>query len=314
LSSPPKISIILVNLNQEHHTRECLQSLQRLSYPNIEIILIDNGSIDDSGRKIYAEFPSIVYKHLEHNLGFAGGNNIGIQMALENNTEYVLLLNNDTVVDPGCLEPFIAYDQSHEKVGVQCGKIYYFSEPMKLWFAGGIYSVDKGSTTHRGMNETDAGRYDSIEETDFVTGCMMFIRRSVLENVGMLDDRLFAYFEDPDWCLRAKNMGYHIIYNPKSKIWHKVSVTSKVDSSIYLYLQMRNKILMVRKHSRGGRWLMQLPYFVYFFGRYFLRLMLKEHSPHKTHAVIAGIIDGLRNYTGENGKGRLSLFAPPGML
>lgn len=311
---PAKVAIILVNLNQEDHTRECIQSLGKLTYPNFEVILIDNGSVDDSGTRIHKEFPNVLYKRFQTNTGFAGGNNAGIRLALQGGADYVLLLNNDTVVDPECIQPLVEFDLANPDVGAQCGKIYFFSEPKKLWFTGGSYSVDKASSLHPGMHEFDNGQHDAIEDTDFATGCMMFIRRQVIEKVGMLDDSFFAYFEDTDWCVRARKMGYRIIYNPRAKIWHKVSATSKIDSPAYLYLLMRNKIFMVRKHSPPGRWLIFLPYFVYFYGRHILRMALKHRSLSGTHAVIAGLVDGLRNYSGESGKGRLALFAPPGTV
>ncbi len=310
---PPKVSIILVNLNQERHTRECIQSLQKLSYPTVEIILIDNGSIDGSGARIHEEFPSVLYKRLETNTGFAGGNNVGIQAALAHGAEYVMLLNNDTVVDPGCIQPLVDFDLANPDIGTQCGKIYFFSEANKIWFAGGSYSVERASSRHPGMHEPDNGQYDKVDETDFATGCMMFIRRSVLEKVGLLDDSLFAYFEDTDWCLRARKLGYRIIYNPRSKIWHKISVTSKIDSPAYLYLLMRNKILMVRKHGRPGLWPVYLPYFVYFYSRHILRMALKHRSALGTRAIITGLVDGLSHRTSNHGKGHLARFASPGM-
>ena len=312
VNMPPKVAIILVNLNQEEHTRQCLQSLGQLTYQNLEIILIDNGSSDGSGAKIHKEFSTVLYKHIESNTGFAGGNNIGIRLALQGEADYVLLLNNDTIVDPDCIQPLVELDAANKDIGAQCGKIYFSSDPNKLWYAGGLYSVDKALSIHRGMHSVDNGQYNNVEETDFATGCMMFMGRSALEKVGFLDDSLFAYFEDVDWCLRARTLGYQIMYNPQSKIWHAISVTSKIDSASYLYLQMRNKILMVRNHGRSGRWLTLLPYFVYFYGRNILRMALRHRSALRTSAIITGLVDGLSRNPANHGKGHLDLFASQG--
>jgi GT2 family glycosyltransferase len=280
-----------------------------LSYKEVEIILIDNGSTDGSGARIHAEFPSVAYRHFDKNLGFSEGNNAGMRIAFERGAAYVLLLNNDTIVDPHFIEPLLEFDSTNNKIGAQCGKIYYLSEPQTLWYAGGNYSIDKAVSAHRGMYEPDTGRYDAIEDTEFTTGCMMFIRRTVLDDVGLLDNSFFAYFEDADWCLRARNLGYRIIYNPRARIWHEISATSKVDSPAYLYLHMRNKILMVHKHGRPGRWMLFLPYYLYFFGRHLLRKAIWHRSWTGIQAIIAGIRDGLTGYTAENGEGRLRRFA-----
>ena len=305
-SSPvtPRVAVILINLNQEDHTRECIDSLLRVTYAACEIILIDNNSSDGSGERLHHHFPSVTYRRLEENLGFAGGNNAGIDIALAHNAEYVLLLNNDTVVDANFIQPLVEVAASEASLGAQCGKIYQFSRRQTLWYAGGILHVDKAYANHRGMWENDVGQYDKIEETDFASGCMFFVPSRVIRETGMLDDRLFIYQEDTDWCVRMKERGYRIIYNPNSRIWHKVSVTNKIDSPFYLYFTIRNKIIFLRKHSRPSRWLQHVPYFLYFFARHLIRMSMKWHSMRGTRAVLFGIIDGLRNFTGPNGKGR----------
>ncbi len=304
-SVSPKVAIVLINLNQEQHTRECISSLLKVSYTAAEIILIDNNSTDGSGGRLHQQFPSVIYRRLEENLGFAGGNNVGIEIALAHGVDYVLLLNNDTVVEPGFIQPLVNAAISEPLLGAQCGKIYQFSDRQTLWYAGGILHIDKADANHRGMWEKDIGQYDKVEDTDFASGCMFFVPARVIKDTGMLDDTLFIYQEDTDWCMRMKEWGYRIIYNPNSRIWHKVSVTNRIDSPFYLYFTIRNKIIFLRKHSRPSQWMRHLPYFVYFFMRHLIRMSLKWHSARGTRAVLYGIIDGLRNYTGSNGKGRL---------
>ncbi len=300
-----KVAIILINLNQEKHTRECIESLQKVTYKPIEVILIDNFSTDGSGERLKTDIPSIIYHRTQENLGFAGGNNVGIKIALDRGADFILLLNNDTVVDPDFIQPLVDYAIKNPDCGFQSCKILFYSQKNVFWYAGGVFKVHKAVGKHRGMFEVDEGQYDEIVEVDFATGCMMFTTRKVIEKVGLLDENLFIYFEDADWSLRVKSHGMRCVYNPKSKIWHKVSVTNKIDSPFYLYLTMRNKILMLQKHSSPSRWLLNLPYFLYFFGRQIFRMIVKWHSLDGTRAVVYGIIDGLRKYTGEYGKGRL---------
>jgi GT2 family glycosyltransferase len=301
-----KVSVILVNLNQEVHTRECIQSLLNVSHGNLEIILVDNHSSDGSGERLRREFPTIVFLQNEDNLGFAEGNNIGVREALRRGADYVMLLNNDTIVEKNFIEPLLKLAISDPAIGVQSCKIYFFSKPNTFWYAGGILDVDKAMGSHKGMHEIDTGRYDKIEDTGFATGCMMFIPRAVLEKVGLLDSSFFIYSEDSDWCERARQLGYRVVFNPQAKLWHKVSITTRIDSPFYLYFTMRNKILFLRKHARWWKIFIYLPYFLYFFGRHLIRMSLKWHSYIGTRAVILGIIDGLRNYTGECGKGRIA--------
>ncbi len=301
----PKVAVVLLNLNLEDHTKECILSLQKLSYNPVEIILIDNNSTDGSGERLHEMFPTIIFQRNTENLGFAGGNNIGIKIALDRGADYIMLLNNDTIVEKDLIQPLINRAKTDLKTGFQSCKIYLYTYPNQLWYAGAAFNTHKALGRHRGILEEDNNQYDTIEETDMATGCMMFASRSVIEEIGLLDENLFIYFEDADWCLRARAHGYHNIYNPSVKIWHKVSVTSKIDSPFYLYFTMRNKIIFLRKHSEPKKWILHIPYFFYFYARHIIRMSLKWHSYVGTKAVIVGIIDGLRNYTGAGGKGRL---------
>ena len=155
------------------------------------------------------------------------------------------------------------------------------------------------------MNERDTGAYDLSCETDFATGCSMFFTRQALEDVGLLDPRFFMYFEDAEWCVRARRRGYRIRYTPASVINHHVSASTKIDSPLYLYFTMRNKLLLVRMHAPGKSIFLNLPYFLYFYGRQFIRMGLKWRSWKGVRAIWWGIIDGMFMRTGSNGEGRL---------
>ena len=299
-----KVYIILINLNQEDHTRECILSLQKVSYKPTEIILIDNDSTDGSGERLHADFPDVIYHKTKENIGFAGGNNVGIKIAIEGGADFIMLLNNDTIVDKDFMQPLIGLAKADNTIGFQSCKIYFYSQPKNFWYAGGILKVNSGYCIHRGIMEEDRGQYDKVEETELATGCMMFATREVIERVGLLDDNLFIYYEDADWCMRARKLGLRNMYNPNAIIWHKVSVTNKIDSPFFLYFTMRNKIIFIRKHSRPLKWLLYLPYLFFYYGRQIVRMSLKWRSYTGTKAIIFAIIDGCRYYTGEYGKGR----------
>jgi GT2 family glycosyltransferase len=303
----PRVAVIVLHWNREHDTRACLQSLLACTYQNLEILLVDNGSRNTSGEKLSREFPTVIFLRHESNLGFSGGNNSALHYALQRGARYVILLNNDTVVDPHFISPLVDLAESTPTIAAIGCKIYFHHQPDTLWYAGGIFRTETGVAKHRGMHEPDSGKYDRIEETDFVTGCMMFLRREALEEVGFLEESFFAYFEDADWCLRARRAGWKIVFNPRSKIWHKVSASTTIDSPFYLYLTMRNKIFMIRRHSSVLKTILFLPSLVYFYARHLLRMTLKWRSWKATRAVLYGMIDGIRSNAA--GKGRLEQIA-----
>jgi GT2 family glycosyltransferase len=247
--SLPKVSVILLNLNAYEDTRDCLNSLRRVRYSNLEIILVDNGSTDDSLGRLQAEFPEVVALRSGDNLGFAGGNNLGIEQALRGEADYVLLLNNDTVVDSGFLSALVATGETRPDVGVLGPKIFYFSDPERIWYAGGRLRYGTGACRHVGLNEMDRdGRFSATGDTPFVTGCAMMVKSAVLRQAGLLDARLFVYWEDTDFCSRVTEMGYRCMFVPNSLVWHKVSRTCGRETPFTLYLHTRNHLSWVAKH------------------------------------------------------------------
>ncbi len=306
MAGKPKVSVVLVNLNQEALTRACIRSLQAVTYPNIEIILVDNGSTDGSGRNLAGEFPSVRFLCSDVNLGFAEGSNFGIRFSLEHQAEYVMLLNNDTVVDPGIVEPLVDAAVRDHSIGVQSGKIYFLLQRNTIWYAGGTLRIHRAAGLHPGMHEEDRGQYDAFGDTGFATGCMMFLSRYALETVGLLDKRYFAFLEDADWCVRARKAGFRVAYNPSARLWHSVSATTRIDSAFYLYFTCRNRVLFVRKHCPAYLLPAAVVSLAYYYSRHLVRLLVKWRSPDRARAVLWGIADGLKEKTGEHGEGRLA--------
>jgi len=222
----PLVYIIVLTWNGKADTIECLNFLQHVEYQNFKIVVVDNGSTDGTCEAIKKQFPVVELVANKENLRFAGGNNVGMQYALQNGAEYVLLLNNDTVVDKHFLKNLLEVASTNPGIGMVGPKIYYFTDKQRLWYAGGKIVWWKGLVSHVGIREVDHGQYDEIKETDYITGCCILVKRSVIESIGMLDERYFIYGEDADWCVRTTRKGFNLVYVPASVIWHKVSVSA----------------------------------------------------------------------------------------
>ncbi|MFH1722169.1 MAG: glycosyltransferase family 2 protein [Candidatus Altiarchaeota archaeon] len=243
-SAQPKVSIILLNWNGWLDTSECLSSLAKVTYPKVEIVVVDNGSTDDSVANIKKKFPRIVLVENEKNMGFAEGNNIGARNATG---DVFLFLNNDTVVDPGFLEP-LTTEVVKPCIGVVCPKIMFFKPNDTIWYGGGFLKKHYG-TWHRGFLEKDAGQYDSTTEVEWASGCALMIRKSLVDKVGLFDPFFFIYLEDVDLSLRVRKMGLKILYIPQAVIWHKESASTKKFSRRFRFLGERNILLLAEKHG-----------------------------------------------------------------
>ncbi|HEY48884.1 MAG TPA: glycosyltransferase family 2 protein [Dehalococcoidia bacterium] len=262
---PPRVSIVLVNWNNFNDSAECLESLKHTTYPNHETIVIDNGSDGDDARLLRERFgDSIRLIENERNQGFAGGCNIGIQDALDRGADYVVLLNNDTVVTPDFLDKMVEVARNDGRIGIAGGKIYCYEAPEQIWFAGGIIDYRTGKTPIRGSGEADRGQLDEQAEVDWICSCFMFISREVLETVGLLDERFFFGWEDADFCVRAARSGYKVLYVPESRIWHKGWGEAKRErlKGQPLYYATRGHFIFLDKHLTRPRFALAALYFL----------------------------------------------------
>jgi len=217
----PKVSIIILNWNGLDDTIECVESLKKMTYPNYEVIVVDNASEGDDVRILGEKFGDYVHViENDRNYGFAEGNNIGIRYALSKRTDYVLLLNNDTVVDAEFLTELVRVAEEDNKAGILGGKIYYYASPNRFQSVGGKMNWWLGRFKDYSGQE-DVGQYDQVAERDFVYATAMFIKRAVIERIGFLDSSLFFGMEDYDYCARATKAGFRVLYVPGAKVWHK---------------------------------------------------------------------------------------------
>jgi len=300
----PKVFIVLLNCNRNDDTLECILSLKETG-EQVRVILVDNGSIPNPKELYQQKHPDVIFLRNEENMGTPIGNNVGIRYALEHGATYVMMLNNDTTVDTNFLRPLVTAMETDNTIGVAGGKVYFSSDPKRIWFAGGKFNRLTARVEHVGIMKYDYEIPSGNFENDFISGCFAMFRSSALREVGLLDEQFFAYMEDVDLSIRIKNAGYKLSYIPQACIYHKVSTTIKVDSPFYLYFNMRNKILMLKKHCSPIERLASLPYLSFYFGRQLVRLTVKWRYWAGVKAVIWGIHDGFRGFVGKNGKGRL---------
>lgn len=294
-----KVFIVILNWNGLGDTRECISSVRKNNYANSEILVIDNGSADNSVSSLKNEFPNIRIIENGRNLGFSGGNNIGINYCLKQGADYVLLLNNDTTVENAFLSELVKAGELDEKNGLLESKICYYDEPKRIWFAGGKINWLKTRGTHIGLNELDNGQYDNAREVDYLTGCCLLIKRSVFEKIGKLSEDYFLYYEDTDFCLRARKAGFKCIYVPKSKIYHKVSRSTKPGSPNYIYYHTRNGLMLAKRNGNAIIKIFLYPYCMFLFLKQMLKIALLPEKKDWAFAVLRGGKDFLLGKSGK---------------
>lgn len=249
-----KISVILLNYNNEAFTVDCLRSLQHVTYCNLEVIVMDNGSKPESIQAIKAAARKAIVVELGENLGFTGGNNAGLKYALAHGADYVILLNNDTIVAPDMFDILINTMEKDPSIGVVGPMIYYYDAPDTIWSAGGRINWNNGNTSMVGLNETDRGQFGEVpQSTDFVTGCALLARRDVWEQIGGLDENFFIYYEETEWCVRAARAGFKIAYVPTAMMWHKIGLDARSTNPQVYYYMTRNRLLFLQKTRAGLR-------------------------------------------------------------
>ena len=245
----PLVSVVTINYNQSGITAQCLESLKRITYPQIEILVVDNASQKEDASWLQESYPDIIFIQSEKNLGFAGGNNLGIKRA---QGEYILLLNNDTEVEPSFLEPLVQKFFSHPETGAVSPKIKYYHRPDVIQYAG-LTSLQNFMVRNQaiGYNQLDNGQFDEDRETSYGHGAALLVSRKVIEKVGLMANIFFLYYEELDWCYRIWQAGYKIYYVHNSVVWHKESVSIGLLSPMQVYYKNRGRILYMRRNTSG---------------------------------------------------------------
>lgn len=248
-STFPLVYIIILNWNSKADTIECLQSLHKLQYPNFRVVFVDNGSTDGSEDAVRSAFSSVEVIQTGCNLGYAGGNNVGIRYALAHGADYVWLLNNDTVVAERALTHLVDTALNNLHTAFIGSKIYYHNSPKRIWCVGGSINIEAGGVTdHPGMGQEDAGQFEDVADVGYVSGCSLLASKEAIEDLGVLPEEYFLYFEETDWNVAAQRRGWRTLLAPASHVWHKYENAEEYNER-FIYYSFRNRIHIVRKYS-----------------------------------------------------------------
>lgn len=303
----PLVIVTLLNYENAPDTAECIDSLLACRYPRMEILVLDNCSRDDSLTMLHSRYPSVQLHEAEKNLGYTGGVNRTIELARKRNPDYILVLNNDTVVEPSFMDPLVEEMEQRPRVACACGTIYAYHDRNVIWYGGGHLVGWRGLAVHENKGlSIKPSALGGTRPVTFVTGCMLLLRTSMLDEIGLEDERFFIYLDDMEISARILHKGYELIYVPRSVIFHKVY--GEKENPWKLYLSVRNRLLLIGTAFRGLDGIIAYPYFLgvitaklflwFFTNRVFFR------------AGLAGLVD---YYRGNYYEGRdRSYFTSPG--
>lgn len=276
-SQYPKVAVIVLNWNDKRNSEECLTSLQQLDYTNIQTVIVDNASTDGSQIFLRERFPEITIVENRSNLGFSGGFNQGIETSLKDGADYILCLNNDTVVDRQMIKELVREGEKRKDVGALCPLEYDYSHPSMIVYAGGKYGFISGK--NRGFGETDVGKYERIEETGMLCGAAIMLKAEAIRRVGLFDAEYFFNWEDRDMATRLIKTGYKLLFVPKAKLWHKrMESTQGTITPLRVYFSLRNGVLFARKHYGPFRSVLFTPTYVLIYSMYAIAKSTKHRA------------------------------------
>ena len=303
------LGIVVLNWNGKEVTPRCLDSICRSSCLPDAIVVVDNASGDGSVELIRERYPHIVLIANNCNLGFAEGCNIGIRYLLERHFDLILLLNNDAEVDPECLREFQRAAESCPAAAYGA-TVYEHVNREKVWYGGGATSRLTLEGRHETQHPTSS---DRPRPTGFITGCCLLFRSAALKQIGLLDTNFFAYYEDVDWCLRAKALGNHLLYVPKAAVYHEASHSFRragpdndgvsrfpwaQKRPLVLYLTYRNRLLLANKHASDAVHLLFLVLRCLTRAIAHAGLLCLIGQTSRGRAVFEGVQDGLQRVPG----------------
>lgn len=247
MENKKKVAVLIINYNNTEDTMECLESIVSSSVIP-DVYVLDNGSILNDGEKVKEVFPEINWVRSDVNLGFAAGNNKLMKMAIDARYDYLLLLNNDTIIDPLMIERLLSESKDTE---VTVPLIYYYYNKKKIWYCGGFINKFTGIGKHYCQNKF---KVKKMQKIDFATGCCMMIPVNVIERVGFFNEDYFMYNEDTEYSIRLSEEKINISLVIDAKLWHKVAASSKaIKSYAYIYYSNRNRLKMIRENENFFR-------------------------------------------------------------
>lgn len=289
----PKIIAVVLNWCGEGVTTHCIRSLLSSDYPHLSTLLVDNGSPDGSGERLRSSFPEVEFLQTGQNLGYAGGNNLGIKRGLERNADYILILNNDTVLDPCAVSKLVETTKNPDgPVGGIAPKILYHDDPERIWYAGGEFSPIKGLGLHWRNGELD--QPDGAEDTckiTFMTGACCLLSAEALRVLKGFDEDFFAYVEDAELSLRMRQAGYTMHYQPAARVFHHCSLPGTPPSVFQIRQRDINRCRIMKKHASLGQ---RLPFLARFYVTRSLLLLryIFTKDWHRARAILQGMGNG----------------------
>lgn len=296
----PFVVSVILNTNRRDDTLECLESLFRSRYTNHQVVVLDNQSTDGSAAAIGEKYPQARVVALQENLGYAGNNNVGIQIALDMGADWVFVLNEDTLLDPECLPCLLEAGESDPKIGIVGPMVYHFDEPQYIQSGGGRLGPHWESL-HIAKDELDRGQLKQNHDVQWISGCAILARRAAIEQAGMIDAAFFYFWEETEWCLRTGKAGWRIVHVPGAKLWHKGVQRNYHPKPSLFYYGTRNRLLMMRKHRAPARAWFGAGFDI---TRNLLSWSLRPKWRHKKadrDAMWQGLLDFLRGRWGKQG-------------
>jgi GT2 family glycosyltransferase len=292
-TSEPRVAGLVLNYNGCEVTLLTLESLVGLDYPALDLVVIDNGSTDNSRAAITARFPSVRQLPVAENRGISWGINHGLRWALDEKYDYVLIMNNDIEVAPDLLSCMVACAESDPGIGCVGPKAYYYYDRERLWSAGGLLRFRESVTRERGDRELDRGQYDRDEEVPYVNGCAMLARREALERTGLWDPVYYVGVEDADWCVRMKRAGFRCWYAHRARLWHMISHSLGVYRPSRTFHTGRSSAIFLRKYASPAQWTSALVWFGAAMVAAYVRELPRRNQGAAT-AKVRGFLTGLR--------------------
>ncbi|MCW4015779.1 MAG: glycosyltransferase family 2 protein [Candidatus Bathyarchaeota archaeon] len=287
----PSVSVIIVTYNKKKVLQSCIESVLNISYSNYKIVVVDNNSTDGTASMVNSHFPSVVLLETSQNLGYTGGNNVGIHYALEKlQSDYILILNDDMDVDPSFLNELVAASETDPKIGITSPRLFFFEKPDSLYTKYGNYNF------YLGVGYTPLINIRKPEEVNLIPGACILIKKSVIQKIGLMDTKFFLYFDEADLCHRVRVAGYKILHVPSAKTYHKVSYSfsGRVNPSV-LYYSTRNELLFARKHLNPLFFVLWIPRF----GFRLFNYLAKYRNIILARAMLKGFYDFTTNSYGQ---------------
>ncbi|MBP9866138.1 MAG: glycosyltransferase family 2 protein [Candidatus Omnitrophica bacterium] len=297
----PKAIIVILNWNLPVDTLECAESCRKQDYDNFEVMIVDNGSADDSVQQFRSRFTDVEVIANPENLGYAGGNNVGMRQALAKGADFILLLNNDITLEPDCLRILIETALAHPEAGMLAPKVLYYDDRTVINSLGTSMDWLRVRPYLGEYNQVDRGQFQSLLKKDILMGCGILIPRTTIDRIGLIDDKFFIFHEEADWCLRNLRSGSQNMVVPKAVIYHKESKTMRKFSALTHYYSTRNFLYFTKRNASFINWLKTRVGFTYLTLKNGLRMLVPTGSDNKKmeRAYFLGIWDYMRGKMGK---------------